>query len=258
MAKFTSVCRDDVAAATSYQGPRDVTGVRSSKRLSPPDYSLWLCESELEDGAVMRWTDSHGDDAVYVFEGELDVDGHRCPTGGAVIVESGAVATARAVGPTRIAHYGASDDHPPSDGLFGPPKPDGHGVHVMGPGGRALSGQLEGVKATWFADSTCDTCRCCLLLVENQEEMKAPSHHHSEDEIIYLIRGGITMGAYEYREGTALSIPGDARYAFNGLAGGHTFLNFRRDVSNQTNVRSEPPMLETAQARGGQEIGDFR
>jgi hypothetical protein len=128
----------------------------------------------------------------------------------------------------------------------------------MGPGGHALSGAREGVKATWFADSTCDTCRCCLLLVENDHEMKAPSHHHSEDEIIYLISGAITMGAYEFHAGTALSIPGNARYAFNGLAEGHAFLNFRRDVSNQTNARDEEPMLETALARGGELVDDLR
>jgi uncharacterized cupin superfamily protein len=258
MAKFTSICRDDVEAASTYQGPREVTGVNWSKALSPPGYTLWLCESELADGATITWNDRHGDDAVYVFEGELDVDGHRCPAGGAVIVESGAAATAKAVGTTRVAHYGPAADDAPGDGLFGPAKPDGHRVHVMGPGGHALSGAREGVKATWFADSTCDTCRCCLLLVENDHEMKAPSHHHSEDEIIYLIRGGITMGAYEFGEGTALSIPGNARYAFNGLAGGHAFLNFRRDVSNQTNGRDDEPMLETALARGGELVDDLR
>src|SRR4029079_18624076 len=95
MAKFTSVCRDDVPAESTYQGPRDATGVRCSKALSPPGYSLWLCESELEDGATLTWDSSHGDDAVYVFSGALDVDGHLCPEGGAVIVESGAPCGAR-------------------------------------------------------------------------------------------------------------------------------------------------------------------
>ena len=116
----------------------------------------------------------------------------------------------------------------------------------------------EGVKATWFADSTCDTCRCALLLVENDHEMKAPSHHHSVDEIIFLVRGAIRMGSYEFGAGTALSIPGNARYSFTGLAGGHAFLNFRRDVSNQTNGRDEEPMLETAFARGGELVDDVR
>src|SRR5436190_9475836 len=108
MAKFTSVCRDDVPAASTYQGPRAATGVRWSKALSPPEYSLWLCESELDDGGTIAWDSSHGDDAVYVFEGTLDVDGHLCPAGGAVIVESGVPCVARAVGVTRIAHYGAA------------------------------------------------------------------------------------------------------------------------------------------------------
>src|SRR5690349_1512366 len=151
MAKFTFVRRDEVAPEPTYQGPRDATGVRWSKALSRPGYSLWLCESELEDGGTIRWDGPHSDDAVYVFEGELEVDGHRCPQGGAVIVESGASAVATAVGTTRLAHYGAADDDPPAGGLFGPPKPDGHGVHVLGPGGQFLSGAEYNVKATWFA-----------------------------------------------------------------------------------------------------------
>ena len=258
MAKFTFVRGDEAAPQTTYQGPREATGVRWSKALSQPGYSLWLCESELEAGGTVRWGDRHGDDAVYVFDGALDVDGRRCPAGGAVIVESGAATVATAVGTTRIAHYGTTADDPPAGGPLGPPQPGGHGVHVLGPGGQFLSGAEYNVKATWFADSTCDTCRCALLRVENEREMKAPTHHHSEDEIIFLIKGGIRMGAYEFGEGTALSIPGNARYGFTGLPGGHTFLNFRRDASQQTNDRSKPSWLETALSQDGVLVGDVR
>ena len=110
-------------------GPRRATGVRWSKALSPSEYSLWLCESELDDGGTITWDDVHGDDAVYVFEGGLDVDGHICPAGGAVIVESGARATARAVGTTRIAHYGTKCRRRFQRRSLRPrPSPTAHGV----------------------------------------------------------------------------------------------------------------------------------
>lgn len=257
MAKFHTFRLDEVEPSIEYQAPREATGVKASRRMSPADYSIWLAFSELEDGATIRWGDRHSDDAIYVFEGEMDVDGKRCPTNGAFIVESGYVTEATAVGPTLIAHYGSTDDDAPSNGIFGAPASHGHGVHVMGSGGWFLSGQLEDVSATWFADSTCGTCRATLLLVDNNRAARAPTHHHTEDEIIFLIDGGLKMGAFEYPKYSSLCIPGNARYSFTGLPGGHKFLNFRRDVSNQFNERDAPPMLETAAAREGRAINDF-
>ena len=109
MAKFTATARDEVAASDTYAAPdRHATGVKSSVRVSPDDYSIWMVESLLEDGAELHWSAPHSDDGVYVIEGELDVlhDGtvRRCPTEGAIIVESDVECTARAIGPTRVLH----------------------------------------------------------------------------------------------------------------------------------------------------------
>jgi quercetin dioxygenase-like cupin family protein len=258
MAKFTTIARDAVAASTAYQAPRRATGVVASRRLSPDGYSLWLCDTELADGGSIGWDAAHGDDGLYVLEGELEVDGRRCPPGGAVVVESGVATTARVVGPTRVAHFGCADDEPPVDGLLGPARSTGHGVHVCGPGGRFLSGEREGVHAVWYADSTCDTCRAQLLKVTSHPSDRNTAHHHSQDEIIYLIAGTMRLGAYELAAGTALSIPAHARYAPKAGEGGHVFLNFRRDVSEQVYARSEPALLETALSRGGELVDDVR
>ncbi|MGH9211661.1 MAG: hypothetical protein ACRD2C_13395 [Acidimicrobiales bacterium] len=258
MAKFTTVGFDDVQPSTTYQASREATGVVVSRCLSPEGYSLWLCDSELADGGSIRWDDAHGDDGVYVLEGELEVDGRRCPRDGALVVESGVTATARAIGPTRIAHFGCAEDEPPADGLFGAPSPTGHGVHVFGPRGRFLSGKLEGVHAVWYADSTCDTCRAQLLKVTSHQSDRNTAHHHSQDEIIYVVAGTMRLGAYELGACTALSIPANARYAPKAGADGHVFLNFRRDVSVQVYARSEPALLETALSRGGEATDDVR
>jgi len=114
MAKFAAISLDDVPASSTYAIARDVSGVAWSKRVSPNDYSLWLVVSELADGAVLRWGTDHGDEAVCVLEGELDVDGRRCPPGGAVVVEAGVACAVSATGPTRVAHYGPTDSAPPA------------------------------------------------------------------------------------------------------------------------------------------------
>ncbi len=143
---LASTVLTDVAATTSYAAPRRADGVRWSRRVSPEPYSIWMVISELEDGGTIEWDERHGDDGVYVMSGALDVDGAqcaaaRCPADGALIVESGVVCTARAVGVTSIVHCGAVDAEPPTDGLYGAPAREGHGVHVIGERGLVRVGE---------------------------------------------------------------------------------------------------------------------
>jgi len=256
VARFT-VCRfDDVADTPSYAPSCRVAGLAWSRRLSPDDYSLWLLEAAFDQGGAIGWDPPHGDEAVYVLGGGLSVDGRTCPPGGALIVESGATAEAQAVGPTRVLHFGTREVAPPTGGPFGAPDPAAHGLHVVGPRGSWVSGRREGVRATWFADSTCPTCRAALFLVEADEAHDGPPHSHSEDEIIYLLDGGLRMGAYTLGPRTSLCIPGRLRYSFRGAGVGHRFLNFRADASYQTSAGGEP-LLETPLARGGEHVGDL-
>jgi hypothetical protein len=184
------------------------------------------------------------------------VDGRTCPTGGAVIIEAEAEAEVCAVGSTRVAHFGTREFTSPTGGPLGAADPAPRGVHVVGPRGRWTSGRREGVRATWFADSTCPTCRAALFLVEADEGHDGPPHSHSEDEVIYLLDGGLRMGARRIGPRTSLCIPGRLRYAFRAPGVGHRFLNFRADASYQTGVGGEP-VLETPMARGGEYIGDL-
>src|SRR5262245_16375075 len=123
MAKLTVIAEGDVAPEGGHPaGTVTVTGDVVARRVSPPEYSTWMVLADLEDGATLRWDASHGDEGVYVVSGSLDVDGRRCPADGAVVVESGAAATATAVGTTRIVHVGPHVHEPPGDGLYGPPQ----------------------------------------------------------------------------------------------------------------------------------------
>ena len=91
------------------------TGVVRSTLFHPEGYALWQVDAELSEGAELRWDgDGHGEEAVYVLEGELDVDGVRCGPEGATIIEAGAGACMRAITETKIVHFGPSSPAPQS------------------------------------------------------------------------------------------------------------------------------------------------
>ena len=250
---------DDIAPSDGCAAPRDAHGVVRSRRVSPDGYPLWMVVTELRDGGELRWDEDHGDDGVSVQSGALDVDGHVCPTGGAVVVESGVRAVARAIGPTTVVHCGALDPAPPGDGLYGPPARDGHHVHVVGDRGWYRSGDRERVVATWFADSTCPTCRISFFHVWRGEGgVRDRSHTHTQDELIYVVGGSVVVAGVEHGPGTCLAVPAHLRYSLTSGPNGNAFLNYRRDVSVQGYAPGEPTELEGALARGGVLVADFR
>jgi quercetin dioxygenase-like cupin family protein len=257
VAKFAAINLADVESSSSYAVDRTVSGVRWSKQISPDDYSLFLVVSELADGAVIEWDANHGDEAVCVLEGELDVDGHRCPSGGAVVVESGVVCRATAIGATRLAHYGPTDPTPPADGLLGPADPHDHGVHVVGDGGWFRAGN-DTYSQTWWADSSCPTCRISVFRIEHPDgpDNDVP-HHHTQDEIIYVLEGELRLGSYRCPAGTAISIPAYMRYSLRSDGKAFTFLNYRRDVS-RFSMPGQEEMSELALEIYGEKVGDFR
>jgi hypothetical protein len=263
----------DVVPSTVYAVPRRASGVRWSRRLSPEPYSIWMAVSELDDGGTIEWDDDHGDDGVYVMSGALDVDAAssappaegspsavaRCPAEGALVVESGARCTARAVGVATIVHCGARSPQPPSDGLYEAPNAAGHGVHVVGEGGWFASGNRERVAVRWFADSTCPTCRIALFHVVRAEGgVRDRSHTHTQDELIYVTGGSVVVGGVEHGSGTCLAVPALTRYSLTSGDHGFAILNYRRDVSVQAYRPGEPTELEGALARGGAAVNDFR
>jgi quercetin dioxygenase-like cupin family protein len=257
VAKFAAISLDDVESASSYAIDRKVSGVGWSKQISPADYSLFLVVSELDDGAVIKFDGAHGDEALCVLEGELDVDGRRCPTGGAVVVEAGVACRAVAIGPTRIAHYGPTDPTPPGDGMLGPATADGHAVHVVGVGGWFRAGN-DTYSQTWWADSSCPTCRICVFRIEHPDgpDNDLP-HHHTQDEIIFVLDGELRLGSYRCPAGTAISIPAHMRYSLRSDGKAFKFLNYRRDASRFA-MPGREEVSELALDISGELVGDFR
>ena len=147
------VMNADVAMRSGYFAPScDARGPICSALFHPDGYSLWALEAELGEGAELVWGDRHGDEVLYVLDGELDVQGSHCGPKDAAIVESGAAVTVRARTETRLVHFGPVSIDAPSKGLDGVPLKTGHGVHVVRAENARRLGSDDVAGATYYAD----------------------------------------------------------------------------------------------------------
>jgi quercetin dioxygenase-like cupin family protein len=238
-----------------------VEGSLSARVVSPADFSLWLIRAELADGTTLEWPDRHGDEAVYVIDGALEVDGPDnrsvvVPPAGAAVVESGAPTRIRARGATRVMHVGPADPTPPTGGFNGPADPAGHGVHAVGPKGTFARVDADG-DSHYYADSTCPTCRITLLSVGRNGANRSAPHSHTQDELIHVVSGGLTLGARRAEPGDTVAIAAGVRYGFTGDDGGFLFLNYRADASEQHWPDGRPPLTEGGAVNGLEPVWDI-
>lgn len=253
MAKFEARRVDEATPAAEYAVPgSSASAVIESRLLTSETSGLWLAVTTLADSARVTIVARPPGAAVFVERGGLRLhDGRECPPDGAVMIGGGQTLDATAVGATRLAHFGGGEPH--SGGDVAPE------ILVIGERARYESGSREGVQARWFGDSSDERCPLTLMHVAQAEaDKKGPPHSHSAHEVIYLLEGGVTMGAHRYGAGTALFIPRDVRYALSGGPDGYAFLNFRAEASVQTYARDQPPVEESALARGGTLVDDIR
>ena len=244
MAKVEIVHQADVEATPGYGSfGHTVDGGARHREASPAGFSLWMLSADLDDGTSISWPAKHGDEAVYVVDGALEIDGRIAPTKGAAVIEADVPVTARALGPTRVVHMGPRDVAPPVDGMNGPAATEGHGVHVVGPRG-TYANTTDVSDSHYFADSSCPTCRLTLLSVGRSFAYVSEPHSHSEDELIHVVSGAIVLGSHRVEPGDTLAIAAGARYGFRGDEDGFVFVNYRRDASQQMWGRDVPPRLE--------------
>jgi quercetin dioxygenase-like cupin family protein len=240
-----------------HPGSRRVDGDVRHRVVSPAGFSLWMLHVELDDGGRVEWPSTHGDEAVYVLDGELEIDGRVTPTRGAAIVESDVQTSARAIGPTRILHMGPRDHAPPVDGLNGPARAEGHGVHVVGARG-TYANVTDRADSHYYADSTCPTCRITLLSVARSFGYRSEPHSHTQDELIHLVAGGINVGRQHLAPGDTLAIAAEARYGFRGDDDGFLFVNYRRDASQQKLGSASTPRKEGGVVNDMSPVMDLR
>lgn len=220
----------------------DVRGDVVARLVSPEDFPLWLVRAELAPGASLAW-DGRGDEAVYVVEGEIEVDGRACPAGGAAIVESGVGAEVRAPGGAAVVHVGS---HAPAPAI-------GRTVHVVGPGGTWAS-VGDGRDTRYFAESECETCEITLFFTGRSHEYVSAPHSHSADELIHVLDGELQVGRRVLGPGSTVAVSADRRYGFRSP--GFGFLNYRPHVATIT--RDGETMEEGGRAHGFDAVMDLR
>ena len=258
MAKLHILREVEVEPQKTYPVDCRVEGLAWSKLLSPREYAIWLVTAELQPGGTMSWNSGHREESLYVLSGALEVDGRTIPEGGAIVLEDGVPLRARAVSATKIAHFGTWAADPARHVLYGPPRESDHVAHLVGPKGWYVSG-FPGVEAKWFADSTCETCRVTFFEIDSKPGGSPGQHLHSQDELIYILKGKIFLGKRECGPGTVLCIPGDVRYSFNGGPEPYGFLNYRPDASTTVHFERGPDPIteiETGLAVNGRAVND--
>lgn len=211
-------------------------------------FSLWVIQGVISDGAELLWDGQQGDEALFIVSGAIADENGICRQGGAIVVEAKTPARLRAIGVTEVVHFGPCDPASPSAGPLGAPRVDNHRVHLVD----LLSAPVLKVEAPdgsvhevhHYADSTCPTCRLALFKVHATDGMAVPPHHHTEDEIIHVLKGEMRVGTLVIGRGESLAIKRDTRYSFRSSSG-LEFLNYRRDASYIVARSGDEPVLET-------------
>ena len=245
----TAVLLEHLVWTDGYEAPFcTASGGISSSFSHPEGYSQWVVASRLDPGAQLQWDTGHGDEVLHVVGGSLTVDDDRqCGSGGTVIIEANVPARVRADEPTDLVHFGPTSGDAVVGGELGPPAPDGHVVHVVGPQGIAYVDGDTGYHTVFHADSTCPTCRVTFLVTSSDGPRISPSHSHSADEIIHVTKGEIQVGRITVGTGMSIAIPANVRYGFRTR--GYEFLNYRENASFYSR-HGQPSILETADVTG--------
>jgi quercetin dioxygenase-like cupin family protein len=206
----------------------------------PAGFDQWIVAAELAAGAEIVWEGPHGDEAMYVVSGQLQVGEATCVAEGAVIIESAAPATVRAVEDTRIVHMGSAVPDVPTDGPLGPPAREAHGVHVHGPSGDPTLSSGDS-SAAFFARGRCPTCRIMFYRVRSTGDTR--SHSHSEAQLQHVLAGTIGVATFDVGAGMTVALPPDYRYRYRA-SGPWEILVYRRDMSLMRRGPGDDAMLE--------------
>ena len=198
-----------VTAFPDLQGVSTEGRVKSRCVIGGPDRPLFLRKHELAAGAKMRFASPPVGHTLYIWDGDVEVDGTQVACNGAAIVEHKASARLRAgQSGAVLAHF-----HPRED-LPDPPKRAGGNVHLVDPSGIFQDHNPRMFRsAILFADSACPTCELYL----QRSDVPAPPpevakqrsplrHFHTVRREYMLVREGAMMvGKRSHRGRTARS-----------------------------------------------------
>jgi hypothetical protein len=215
----------------------------------PEGFRQWILTGRLERGTTMEWGPEHGDEALYLIEGELGVGDGVCHEGGAVIVESGMRPVVTARSDSRVVHVGADPFTPDDPRPHGLPTGPGQGVHLVEPVGLDAVGSdvADPSILSFFANGRCPSCR--LMLYRVSGEGNTSSHLHTQPQLQHVLWGEFKVGSFTLRQGSTFAVPAGYRYAYRA-SGPWQLLVHRPDLSM---MRYDPrgPLLEEGEAYTG-------
>jgi|GEM_PF-1030192 len=199
------------------------TGSTSTKSVIANDEALFLWVHQMAPNASVLFAAPKVGHLMYVWKGALRVDGQEVKAEQVVVVEHTGFANLEASqdGATLV-HFHQSEKLP-----LLTERPGG-GVHVA-PAKGLFSRWDEERRAdhtVWF-DAHCATCELWLHRSKFQVARgQGEPHMHNEDEIIFVLDGGIVVGKI-HDPGTAIAVSKGTIYSFGVAAGGGSFINFR-------------------------------
>jgi hypothetical protein len=229
-------------------GVRPVGTCRSSL-FAPPDFALQLVRATLARGTELHSSARTGDEVLYVVSGSISTGGTVCPAGGVLLVDEGAALDLRAEGETVLLHFGRQDSAEPAAGHTGRMR-----VRVIGPAGAYAA--VDTARDTRFYADSDEEFSATFFSTGRTGPYRSLPHSHSQDEIIYVVTGGLTLGSRPVPVGSAIAVPANRKYGFRGDDAGFALLNYRAGPSYFSGSDGVPPFLEGGRATGMARVVD--
>jgi hypothetical protein len=203
----------------SLAGVSVVGDIESKPILMAEDRPLILWQHTLAPGSEIHWDRPPVGHLIYTWSGGAEANGRRLDQDGALIIEHGAQADLH-VGsaPVTVLHFCRPRNAAATR--------SGGGVHVVNHAD-ALHYTISEVDGTVFADSSCPTCEFWFHRNDFHGAKVAGRHLHTEDEIIFVVKGSMALGRRQLRPGSALAIDANTVYTFAAGESGLSFINFR-------------------------------
>jgi quercetin dioxygenase-like cupin family protein len=223
-------------------GVRPVGPCRSSL-FAPPDFSLQMLRATLAPGTELVLSPRPGDEVLHVVSGSISTGDGLCPTGGALLLDERVALHLQAESETILLHFGRQD----VAGQAAAGTRRGL-VRLVGPGGAYATFDPER-DTRFYADSD-EEFSATFFSTGRTGPYRSLPHSHSQDEIIYVTAGSITLGSRQVPVGSAIAVPADRKYGFVGDDGGFVLLNYRPGPSYFAGSDGTPPFLEGGRATG--------
>jgi hypothetical protein len=231
---FADVNASSPSAFPYFAGVAAMGEVESKAVVTAKDRSLILWQHTLGPGSAIHWNAPAVDHLIYTWKGGAEANGRRLDEDGTLIIERDGIAVLRA-GETSVTvlHFFRPDA----------PSPGRGGMHLVNRA-EALHYAFPDVEGTVFADSSRPTCELWFHRNDFVAAYVVGRHLHTEDEIIFIVKGTMVVGRRQLPPGSALAIDADTVYTFAAGAEGLSFVNFRaqdpRFVMLTAEGRTEP------------------